>query len=313
MIMNPLISVLVITYKQESLIERALDSLVSQRNYIYEICISDDCSPDSTWDIILKYEKKYPGLFKLHRNQENVGIFQNIEQTWTMPSGNMIYQLAGDDEAPFGFFKSVHNFIQENHISFLDDFCIYSNSIEISPSGEKKMYRNNQVLKHSALKLKIRQLINNRGCCYSRSLLSRFKNVSKGRSYIVELAQDIQLQMYAKHNYYLNCEGNIYYSQIGVSGNMKSKDRVESAINSFPYAMQFIMSSGIKINSKDASFIKFMELYERFLFTKDFCLLPKLVWMYIGSIDLSLGADGLQLKRFLSKISRYFNNNMKTK
>ena len=38
---------------------------------------------------------------------QNVGIFENIEFTWTMPEGDLIYQLSGDDECGDGFFKAV--------------------------------------------------------------------------------------------------------------------------------------------------------------------------------------------------------------
>ena len=88
----PRISVLVITYNQEDVISRAIDSLLLQRDYIYEICVSDDCSKDRTWDILQDYSAKHPGLFVLNRNDPNVGIFENIEKTWTMPTGDIIYQ-----------------------------------------------------------------------------------------------------------------------------------------------------------------------------------------------------------------------------
>ena len=47
----PKISVLVICYKQENVIRRAMDSLIAQKDYIYEICINDDKSPDKKWEI----------------------------------------------------------------------------------------------------------------------------------------------------------------------------------------------------------------------------------------------------------------------
>ena len=137
----PKISVIVITYKQEELIKRAINSLLSQKDYIYEICVSDDCSPDHTWDVLQEYDKQYPGLFVLNRNEPNVGIFENIERTWSMPTGDIIYRLAGDDECGEDWFKTVVDFIQENRIDYKSElFCIYGNYKNVYPNGDSYIF-----------------------------------------------------------------------------------------------------------------------------------------------------------------------------
>ena len=133
----PRISVLIITYKQEKIIRRTLDSLISQRDYLYEICVSDDCSPDATWDILQDYSNKYPGLFKLNRNKENLMIFENIEKTWEMPTGDIIYQLAGDDTCGENYFQEIINFIYNNNIDYRNElFCIYGDYKCLYPNGD---------------------------------------------------------------------------------------------------------------------------------------------------------------------------------
>ena len=67
--MHPRHSVIIITYNQEHLIKRALDSVVCQKDYLYEIIISDDCSTDYTWKVVLEYQRKYPSLLKPYRNK----------------------------------------------------------------------------------------------------------------------------------------------------------------------------------------------------------------------------------------------------
>lgn len=59
---NPKISALVICYKQEKLIKRAIDSLLNQKEYLYEICVSDDGSPDKTWEVLQEYAVQHPGF-----------------------------------------------------------------------------------------------------------------------------------------------------------------------------------------------------------------------------------------------------------
>ena len=120
----PKITVLIISYKQENLIKRAIDSLLQQKDYLYEICVSDDCSPDNTWEVLQEYSRQNPGLFKLHQNNPNVGIFENIEYSWTMPSGDLVYQLSGDDECPDGWFKSVVELIQKENIDYVNVFTL---------------------------------------------------------------------------------------------------------------------------------------------------------------------------------------------
>ena len=133
----PRISVLVITYRQENLIGRTLDSLLIQKDYLYEICVSDDCSPDNTWGVLQDYHKRYPDIIKLHRNNPNVGIFKNIECTWTMPTGDVINQIAGDDTTPDGWYKTVVEYILNSNIDYKNElFCIYGDYKAVYPSGD---------------------------------------------------------------------------------------------------------------------------------------------------------------------------------
>ena len=67
-------TVLMVTYNQQDLLPIALDSLLSQSVLPYEIIISDDCSTDNTWDIIMVYSQKYPKLIKPIRNEKNLGV-----------------------------------------------------------------------------------------------------------------------------------------------------------------------------------------------------------------------------------------------
>ena len=57
-------SIILITYNQEGCVRRALDSILAQRSYIYEVVVSDDCSTDKTWEIIVDYSLRFPELIK---------------------------------------------------------------------------------------------------------------------------------------------------------------------------------------------------------------------------------------------------------
>jgi glycosyltransferase involved in cell wall biosynthesis len=61
------------SYNGERYIAQQLDSLLSQTSNDFTLYISDDCSTDSTWEIIRTYERKFPGKIIAARNTGNSG------------------------------------------------------------------------------------------------------------------------------------------------------------------------------------------------------------------------------------------------
>ena len=289
----PKISVFIICYKQEGLIKRALDSLISQKDYLFEICVSDDCSPDNTWGVLQDYGKRYPDLLKLHRHEKNVGIFENIEYSWTMPTGDLVYGMAGDDEAGDGWFQKVVEFINENHINYKNELlCIYGDYKAIYPNGDSYIHSNKIVLSHyNPLKLSIRGLLGNRSSCYSAKILNLYKKVSQGRSYIAEASQDRQLQIFAEKNYYIPFVGNVYYAGIGVSTAINGERR-EQHLARWNYLLENLNKWGVSLDKADKNYIfyrKAKEEHSRFDTIK----------YWIKSIDLKLGLNSFQFRRVL--------------
>lgn len=300
----PRISVRIITYKQEELIKRAINSLLTQKDYIYEICVSDDCSQDHTWDVLQEYARQYPGLFKLNRNVPNKGIFENIEISWGMPTGDIVYGLAGDDECGEGWFKTVIEFIQKKGIDYKNElFCIYGDYKNVYPNGDSFVFRNDLIRRHDipALKLSHRGLIGNRSACYSINVLRKFQKVSQGRSHIAESAIDRQLQIFSEKNYYINRVGNIYYANIGVCVGMSVKDREERE-QIWTYTKQFFDKNGIVLDQKDLLYGNYIDACNK----KDGSFLNKLIcfWHFIRSYDPKIGIRCFRLRRTLFAIVR---------
>lgn len=285
----PKISVYIITYNQEGVIQRTLESIICQRDYVYEICVSDDCSSDRTWDILLEYDKNYPGLFKLNRNVPNLGIFENTEKVWTMPTGDIVHDLAGDDSVGNGWFKTVIEFIQNNRIDYKNElFCIYGDYKCIYPNGDTVLHKQDAISKYNdAFRLALRGVIGGRGCCYSIKILHKFKNVSKGRSHIAENAMDRQLQIYSEHNYYIPYESNIYYSGIGVSTRITEELKQERLLI-WPYSIECFEKFGVNLRARDRSYIKHCMAFQRFLFFGGIRNIIVAVWYYIVSFDFRI-------------------------
>ena len=66
------VSVVCTTYNHEKYIVQALDSFLMQKtSFPFEIIVHDDCSTDSTIDILGEYERFFPHIVKIIREQEN--------------------------------------------------------------------------------------------------------------------------------------------------------------------------------------------------------------------------------------------------
>lgn len=302
----PKISALIICYKQEALIHRALDSLLSQKDYLFEICVSDDCSPDNTWQVLLDYQKQYPDIIKLHQNNPNVGIFENFEQVWSMPTGDIIYQVSGDDECGEGWLKRVVDFVQGKGIDYKNDlFCIYGNFKCSYPNGDYYVFHNSAIIKHpdQALRLALRGLVCNRSACFSKNVLKKFDKVSQGRSHVVEMMQDALLQLYTEKNYYLDGIGNIYYANIGVSAHLDEETlKVRQQIR--PFAESFLLSKGIKIRQSDKYFGQYQRAMIMFRFYHKPTSLLKAIWYHILSFDLRYSFIGENSRHIIFAIVR---------
>lgn len=95
---EPLVSITMITYNHGPFIAQAIDSVLAQNtNFDYEIVIGEDCSTDTTREICLDYQKKYPDKIKLLLNEKNIGMMLNSIQTFSACKGKYLALLEGDD------------------------------------------------------------------------------------------------------------------------------------------------------------------------------------------------------------------------
>lgn len=95
---EPLVSVLVITYNQEAYIARTLDSLLNQDcPFPYEILIGEDCSTDNTKAICEGYAKRHPDRFRLIAHPVNLGLMGNYIHLIYQARGRYLADCGGDD------------------------------------------------------------------------------------------------------------------------------------------------------------------------------------------------------------------------
>lgn len=303
---SPRLSVYVITYNQEDVIHRTMESLLKQKEYIYEICINDDCSKDKTYKILLEYQRQYPEIVKPVQNIHNLGIFANTEAVWQRLEGDIIYGVSGDDESPQDYLKEIFSFIENNKIDWKNEaFCIYGDYKQILPDGSEFYFSNDMVQKKTALSLAIRGLINNRSAVIGRKVFNRYPLIVNKNSYSYEGIQDRMLQIFTDKTYYIPVLGNIYYTGIGVSGHM-NEARLRDRLNLWPLFLDYCNKWGVKISTKDCLYIKYRYNYQRYVLSHNRYDLVKSILYFVLSIRFSYGIRGLNV----GGLGRYLKRNI---
>jgi glycosyltransferase involved in cell wall biosynthesis len=96
---KPLVSFILLAYKQEMYIREAVQSAFAQTYEPLEIILSDDCSSDSTYMIIQEEVNAYQGPHSiiLNRNESNLGVTGNLNRALELTRGQFIVASAGDD------------------------------------------------------------------------------------------------------------------------------------------------------------------------------------------------------------------------
>jgi glycosyltransferase involved in cell wall biosynthesis len=96
----PVVSVFSWVFNHKDFIRESIESILKQKTtFPIEIIIHDDASNDGTKNILLEYQKKYPGLFRNILNEENQWSLGNSVMTPLLkePIGKYIALSHGDD------------------------------------------------------------------------------------------------------------------------------------------------------------------------------------------------------------------------
>jgi glycosyltransferase involved in cell wall biosynthesis len=92
------VSVVLLSYNQELFIQQSLDSILCQKfKGTWEIIIGDDCSSDSTFQIIQSVKSPHSNLIRSYSNDLNLGLARNFEKGISQANGKYIAYLEGDD------------------------------------------------------------------------------------------------------------------------------------------------------------------------------------------------------------------------
>ncbi len=96
---RPLLTFAIVAYKQEDFLREAVRSAFAQTYSPLEIILSDDCSPDGTWNIFQEMAAAYKGPHRvvLNRMKTNVGLASHVNSVVELARGELLVAAAGDD------------------------------------------------------------------------------------------------------------------------------------------------------------------------------------------------------------------------
>ena len=91
-----MISVAMATYNGERFVKEQIDSILSQTIEDIELVVCDDCSTDTTWDILNEYAMQDMRVH-IYRNDHNLGYKNNFEKAIRLCRGDFIALSDQDD------------------------------------------------------------------------------------------------------------------------------------------------------------------------------------------------------------------------
>lgn len=109
----PKISVVIPSYNKVKFISQTLDSIVTQDYSNLEVIIQDGGSTDGTLEIIKKYVKKYPTVFK-YESKKDKGQLDAINTGFEKSSGEILTFINADDEYCPGTLNEIAKAYIEN-------------------------------------------------------------------------------------------------------------------------------------------------------------------------------------------------------
>ena len=115
--MTPDISVIMGVYNGEEFISETIESLINQTFTNWELIVINDCSTDSTGEILKKTAERDPRI-KVYNNEINLRLPSSLNKAISFSSGKYIARMDADDICLPDRFEKQFKFMEENpHIT----------------------------------------------------------------------------------------------------------------------------------------------------------------------------------------------------
>lgn len=239
------LSVIIPCYNCAQFIEKCLESVLVQTFQPDEIIVVDDCSTDTSRELIRKYEEKYPAVKGIYL-PENGGVSHARNTGILAANGEYITTLDGDD-----FYFNAKKL--ENEMLLLEEkggnvltyskivYCDETDAVIRYLDYDKKDYFEGNVL-NALLTERIRRTLM-RDCCYPRAAILDAGLYDEASCLFEDY--DVLIRLAKRLPFYCTFEYGTAYRQKGYGLSKRSDEEVAAA-----------KSLSIEKNLQELSFIK---------------------------------------------------------
>ena len=133
MVKEPLVSVIISAFNAENTIKKSVESISRQSYKNLEILVSDDCSTDKTYEILMKMNSKDERIVVI-KNQKNLGLTKSLNNLLNLARGEYIARHDADDISKKIRIERQLNYLLEKNI---DAVCCLAKII-----GEERIIPN---------------------------------------------------------------------------------------------------------------------------------------------------------------------------
>ena len=261
---EPVVSIMVITYNQEQFISDAIESFLKQKcKFPLEIVIGDDCSTDNTQNVIKEYQTKFPDLIKPILNPVNLGPLTNAINVLEHCTGKYIALCEGDDFwiDPLKLQKQV-DFLEQNN----DYVLSFHNVIAINVIDDKRTRSEleQELFKKQPEEIPVEHSTHTSSMLFRnviRNFPGDFDKIISGDSYLQFL-----LARYGKSTFQKNIYPNIRRRHPQSVWSYKSQEyKIEQGIVLYEKLLE------IAINQKEVQYLSKILIKHRIQYVKFLC------------------------------------------
>ena len=125
-----MISIAMATYNGEKYIKEQIDSILNQTIQDFELVVCDDCSSDSTIDILKEYSKRDERI-TAYENEKQLGFLKNFEKAVSLCKGEYIALSDQDDIWMPDHLELLHKAIKGKSMSCGNALLVDSNALSM--------------------------------------------------------------------------------------------------------------------------------------------------------------------------------------
>lgn len=151
---TPKISVLMLTYNHAPYLKEAIEGVLMQKtDFDFELIICNDCSPDSSEQVIQPFVDKHPEIISYFRHKKNIGFIENQRFAFKKANGKYIAYCEGDDywTCP-NKLQFQYDFLEKNSefvMTTARNLVLHQDSGKITNDGKDLIFENKEVVDYT--------------------------------------------------------------------------------------------------------------------------------------------------------------------